>query len=199
METNKELRCPEGDHTLLHRFRRGEGDAATEIYLRYAQRLRALASNKTPPALSPRFDADDVVQSVFRTLFRRVTEGMYDVPPGDELWQLLLVIALNKIRGLAIHHRAQKRDAGRTHSIVAAMSRPPAIDDQTSIQVLAWVIDDVLDGLPESNRQIVRLRIQGHRAVDIADRTERSQRTVERVLRDFRVELSSKIDDAAKG
>ena len=39
-----------------------------------------------------------------------IEEGDYDVPPGEELWGLLLVIALNKIRTEETFHRAGKRD-----------------------------------------------------------------------------------------
>ncbi len=50
------------------------------------------------PDLAGRVDADDIVQSVFRTFFRRVAKGDYEVPDGEELWKLFLVIALNKVR-----------------------------------------------------------------------------------------------------
>ncbi len=84
------------DRSLLNRFRTGEQDAATEIYQRYANRLEALVSSQTGADLKTRFDAEDVVQSVFRTLFRRVSNGLYDVPAGEELWQLLLVLRLTR-------------------------------------------------------------------------------------------------------
>lgn len=67
------------DASLMRRFRHGESDAATALYLRYARRLHVLARNKTGQDLQSRFDAEDVVQSVFRTFFRRVSDGSYDV------------------------------------------------------------------------------------------------------------------------
>ncbi len=78
------------DKSLLTRYRRGDDDAATELYLRYADRLRALATNQTSALLQQRVDAEDMVQSVFRTFFRRASIGQYDIPEGDELWKLLL-------------------------------------------------------------------------------------------------------------
>src|SRR5207248_189046 len=88
------------DQTLLMRFRRGDADAATALYLRYAKRLRALAQKQTAGTLSVRMDPDDVVQTVFRTFFRRAATGHYQIPDGEELWKLFLVIALHKIRDL---------------------------------------------------------------------------------------------------
>jgi RNA polymerase sigma-70 factor (ECF subfamily) len=183
------------DHTLLGRFRTGEEDAATELYLRYANRLQAWAASQTSPVLKPRFDAEDVVQSVFRTLFRRVGEGLYDVPPGEELWQLLLVIALNKIRKLATFHRAGKRDVTKTlGSDSLDQQDQQSGRDENSLRVLQMVIDDLLSQLSATNRRIVELRIRGHQAEVIAQRTDRSKRTVERVLQDFRHRLSALID-----
>src|SRR5574341_751939 len=63
------------DRSLLRRFRRGEEDAATLLYLRYADRLRALTVAQCSPDLAQRVDADDIVQSVFRTFFRRAAQG----------------------------------------------------------------------------------------------------------------------------
>jgi RNA polymerase sigma-70 factor (ECF subfamily) len=184
------------DHSLLGRFRTGEQDAATELYLRYSGRLQAWASSQTSPALQPRFDPDDVVQSVFRTLFRRVGQGLYNVPPGEELWQLLLVLALNKVRKLATYHRAQKRDVGKTlgSETLDQIQKPNASGDETSLQILQMVVHDLLGDLPSTNRKIVELRIEGYRSDAIAQRMQRSKRTVERVLQNFRLKLSALID-----
>src|SRR5207302_10658754 len=86
------------DHSLLRRFRGGSQDAATELYVRYAHRLRALVKARCSSELARRLEPDDIVQSVFRRFFRRVSQGDYDVPAGEELWGLFLVIALNRIR-----------------------------------------------------------------------------------------------------
>src|SRR5262249_59874413 len=98
------------DHSLLRRYRGGQADAATQLYLRYAERLRALAAGQCAPDLAPRIDPEDIVQSVFRTFFRRAAGAEYEVPEGEELWKLFLVIALHKIRSTATFHRAAKRD-----------------------------------------------------------------------------------------
>ena len=96
------------DRSLLRRFRGGQPDAATELYLRYAERLRALADKQCAPDLAPRLDPDDIVQSVFRTFFRRAAGGQYDVPEGEDLWKLFMVIALHKVRSAAAFLRAAK-------------------------------------------------------------------------------------------
>jgi RNA polymerase sigma-70 factor (ECF subfamily) len=183
------------DRSLLDRYRTGEQDAATKLYERYAARLEALVSSRTAADLHTRFDAEDVVQSVFRTLFRRISHGLYDVPAGEELWQLLLVLALNKTRKLATFHRAQKRDVGKTKgSADLQNATQPLGHDDVSLRLLQMVVDDLISDLPATHRQIIQLRIEGHRADDISQQTQRSKRTVERVLQEFRHKLSALID-----
>src|SRR5262245_23156257 len=85
------------DARLLHRYQSGDDTAATDLYLRYAPRLRALARQYCTPPFAGRFDADDVIQSVFRVFFHGARRKVYEVPPSGELWGLLMVLALNKV------------------------------------------------------------------------------------------------------
>jgi RNA polymerase sigma factor (sigma-70 family) len=176
------------DRSLLRRLRHGQADAPTQLYLRYAERLQALAARQTSPELGRRLDPEDIVQTVFRTFFRRAAEGSYDVPDGEEIWKLLLVIALNKIRAAAVHHRAAKRDVRRTGSGEAneLAIRGAAGKDEGALAVLRMVVDEVLEGLPESHRRIIEARIDGHEVAEISRDVGRSKRSVERVLQDFR-------------
>lgn len=185
------------DSSLLRRFRKGEQDAATALYVRYAKRLQALARAQTSPELAGRFDPEDVVQSVFLTFFRRAAKGYYEVPHGEELWQLLLIIALNKVRTLSVHHRAKKRDATQTHGSDRLQTLAEKRDqpDDMSMQMLRLSIDEVLAELTESQKEAVELRIEGHDVATIAERTGRSKRTVERILQMFRARLSELVHE----
>jgi RNA polymerase sigma-70 factor (ECF subfamily) len=180
------------DRSLLRRFRGGQPDAATELYLRYAERLRALAAGQVAPDLAPRLDPDDIVQSVFRTFFRRAAQGQYDAPEGEDLWNLFMIIALHKIRSAATFHRAAKRDVRATAASLtdARTELHLAAPDELALATLHMVIDELLSGLPPSMRTIVELRIEGHSMEEIARRTQRSLRSVERALHEFRAGLS---------
>lgn len=186
------------DRSLLRRFRGGDDDAATQIYLKYAERLMHLAENKTGQDLKARLDPEDMVQSVFRTFFRRVSDGQYDVPEGDELWKLLLVIGLNKIRNLAAFHRADKRNVKRTQGeldVDGAAANPQS--DQESLKVLEMTIRELLSPLPEEYQKVIELRVAGFEVQEIAERSGRSKRTVERILQEFRRKLGGLIDEQA--
>jgi RNA polymerase sigma-70 factor (ECF subfamily) len=176
------------DRSLLAQYRAGQDDAATRLYLRYADRLRALAARQTATDLQARVDPDDIVQSVFRTFFRRAARGEYDVPEGEELWKLFLVIALNKVRAIGAYHHAARRDT-RTTAGGAAFDdavRSRADRDETALATLRLVLDEAMAGLSESQREIVTLRIEGYDVDAITQRSGRAKRTVERVLQQFR-------------
>ena len=183
------------DHSLLRRLRRGQDDGPTLLYRRYAGRLHALAAAQRAPCLAARFDPEDIVQSVFRTFFRRAAQGDYDVPEGEEIWKLLLVIALNKIRAVGAFHRAARRDVRATAAGPAyeqAIGAEPG-RDETALAVLRLVIDEALEGLPPGHRPIVELRVEGYEVAEIAARVRRSKRTVERILQEFRARLGAAI------
>ena len=184
------------DRSLLRRLRGGSEDAATQLYRRYAHRLRALARANTSAHLARRVDAEDIVQSVFRIFFAAATQGLYDVPAGEDLWKLLLVIALNKIRAEGVFHQAAKRDVRAT----AELSRiDPAAEpddgDDFATSFLRLVVKDTLERMPPLERQALELRMEGYEVAEIADRVGRSKRTVERCLQQARTRLKSLLDE----
>jgi RNA polymerase sigma factor (sigma-70 family) len=189
------------DQSLLRRIQSGHSDASTQLYLRYAQRLQALVASKSSPDLARRVDAEDIVQSVFRTFFRRAALGDYSVPEGEQLWKLLLVIALNKVRAEGAYHRAAKRDVRQTRGGEAFEQ---AIEsgrgnDEIALATLRMVIEDLLAGMPEANRRVIELRIEGNEVKEITELTQRSKRTVERVLQSFRARLEALVHEDSSG
>jgi RNA polymerase sigma factor (sigma-70 family) len=185
------------DRSLLRRFQRGQADASTQLYLRYAERLHALAMAQSSRELARRVDPEDIVQSVFRTFFRRAAQGHYTVPDGEEIWKLLLVIALNKVRASGAYHRAAKRDVRLTaggECFDRAVDSEAAPDD-TALAVLKMVVDEILAELPPMQRQMIELRIEGFDVAEIAQKVERSKRSVERVLQEFRKRLDAIIHE----
>ncbi len=186
------------DQTLMRRFCSGQQDAASALYIRYAKRLEQLASRQTSTELSFRITSEEIVQSVFRTFFRRVAKGQYQAVDGDDLWRLLLVISLNKIRSAADYHQSQKRDIRKTRS-----TDPEILEsyinlkqqDEIALSVLKLTIDELLQQLPTNHAEIVRLRIAGSSLPEISQAIGRSQRTAERVLQSFREVLIKIIEE----
>lgn len=198
MPTENEPNVPPTDRSLLRRIQLGNQEAATQLYWRYAERLRDLARSQTSSELARREDPEDIVQSVFTSFFRGLDQGYYAVPAGEELWKLLLVIALNKIRAKGTYHRAAKRDVRLTMgSELLDKFVPPKLDrDDAAYTILKLVIDDLLQALPAAQQQMVALRIEGFEIADIATQTKRSKRTVERSLQEFRTQLSQLLKES---
>jgi RNA polymerase sigma-70 factor, ECF subfamily len=189
MESEEAAQSAASDRSLLVELHRGADDAATQLYLRYADRLRQLATRQTADDLRSRIDPEDIVQSVFRTFFRRAAEGHYQVPEGEELWKLFLVIALNKIRRTGAWHHAAKRDTRATAGTDAL--HESGTEDESSLTMLNMVIDETLAAMPSTTRDIIKLRIAGHEVSEIASQLGRSKRSVERVLQEFRAKLGA--------
>ncbi len=134
------------------------------------------------------------MQSVFRTFFRRATDGHYQVPDGEVLGKLFFVIGLHKIREAAAFHRAEKRDVWTTQSLssddrVFAAKAPDKMAEST----LQIVIDELLLNLNSSQKEIIMLRLEGMTVDAIAESTHRSRRTVERTLQKFRELLQQQL------
>jgi RNA polymerase sigma-70 factor (ECF subfamily) len=180
----------ETDWTLLRYFREGSEEAAERLYRRYVHRLAALVRSHCSADLASRVDVEDILQSVFRTFFEGAREGRYEVPDGDDLWKLLLVLTINKMHNLRDFHFAARRDVRRT---LAGLEQDElASPSEQSLVQLA--VRDALEELPERYQQIVELRIEGHEIADIALRAGRSRRTVERVLHEVRERLRSLVE-----
>lgn len=184
------------DRSLLRRVQGGCQDAAAQLYRKYARRVHALARAQCSPRLARKVEVDDLVQSIFCTFFHKAAQGYYEVPDGDELWGLFLVIALHKIRNKAAYYSAAKRNAkltGTAADLEGAAAGKSAAEFAESF--LRLVIAELTEDFPPAHREMVDLRIQGYHVDEIAARTKRSKRTVERFLQDFRKKLEAVLRD----
>jgi RNA polymerase sigma-70 factor, ECF subfamily len=189
------------DGVLLRRYQNRDLDAATQLYVRYAHRLRKLAQAQCSSSLARKVEPDDIVQSVFGSFFRRAAQGQYNVPDGNELWNLLLVIALNKIRAKGAYYGAAKRDARRTTDL-ASLERifepTKRGNDDIAYTFLKMVITEAMKSCTAQQKQIISLRIDGWEVAEIADQTGASVRSVERCLQQFREVLGEVLNHASE-
>ena len=170
---------------LTGRLRGGDPQAAEEIFARYAERLTSLAGQQLSRKLAARLDGADVVQSVFRTFFRRCAAGEFCIDSSAELWRLLVQITLQKARAYGRQHTAGVRDVaaeapgGGAEFLVQAVAHDPGPEEAT---VLVDLIEELLRGLPPLYRDLLQLRLAGHSVSDTATRLGVSRRTVHRGL-----------------
>ena len=177
---------------LVMRLRGGDPQAAEEIFARYAQRLTSLAEQQLSRKLAARFDGADVVQSVFRTFFRRSARGEFRIDSSGELWRLLVQITLQKARAYGRHHTAGVRDVaaeapGGAAFLIEAVAHEPGPEEAAA---LVDQIQELLRGLPDLYYDLLRLRLEGHSVSDTAARLGVSRRTVHRGLHLLRQRLT---------
>lgn len=188
---------------LVQRFRQGDERAADELFRRYVGRLTALAQSRLSARMSRRIDADDVVQSVYRSFFVHARDGAYSLEESGDLWRLLVVITLNKLRSQVEHHKAGKRSISVEQSGTGNGSlrlQPEAMaHDPSPAEALAVVeeVETLMQGLTPVHCQMLELRLQGYRLEEIASQVNRSERGVRRLLDKIKDRLSQRLAESA--
>jgi len=163
-------------------FRENNDSAVADFWGRYEERLRRLAERNLSDRMKRRVDADDVVQSAFRTFLRRAGQDEFELRDRQNLLSLLTTITLNKIRQKVRHFAAQKRggDSDRYFETMADLSGDqPTPDELAALQE----IEDLLRGFDVEQQQVVDLKLQNHTNEEIARRMQCSERTVRRMIK----------------
>ena len=172
------------DGSLMAEFSNGHREAAEELFHRYSARLQSIARSRLSRYLSSRVDPEDIVQSAFKSFFRRAAAGGYMAPLSNDLFNLLIVITMRKVNAHVDHNRAAMRDVRRESGNQSLAEN--IIDESESLRDLLLTIEDVCRELTATQREIVNLRLEGYTVAEIAAKATRSKRTVERELQNFR-------------
>ncbi len=189
-----------GAKDLVERWRNGDEQAATELYRRFVQSVLQVASSHIGNRLKSRVDEGDVVQTVFRTFFKRaklVEEGKrFEFQEDEDLWKVLVTITLNKTRTLSQKHQAQKRDARREQSLDAhhysvdhasQLARNANPEDAV---VLTDIVESLTSVLKPQHAEIFRLRLEEYTLDEIAAQLQVNEKTVRRAMVQIRERLS---------
>jgi RNA polymerase sigma-70 factor (ECF subfamily) len=168
---------------LMRRLEEGDPEAAALVYERYARRLIGLAHRELTGRARGPVGPDDVVQSVFRTFFRRAAEHEFDLDGEDALWALLAEITLRRCGRWSRHFAARKRGGKATPS-PNAVEEPPDEREPSPQDAVALLdlVERLLRGLGEREGQICQMRLQGYEVAEIAEHTGCSVATVFRKL-----------------
>lgn len=177
----------DGDATLMQRFRDGDQNAAAQLFERYVGKLVGLARRHLNTQLGRRIDAEDVVQSAFRSFFRGTRDGRFQIGPGQDLWRLLAVMTVTKLKKQVEFHTAAKRDFQLEQSPAPgqdspAYSRPTEEPSPADSLALVEQVEGVSSQLGVDQQRIFAMRLEGHHVEEIAAQVGVSERTVRRVL-----------------
>jgi RNA polymerase sigma-70 factor (ECF subfamily) len=180
---------------LLSEMNKGATDeVGVMIVRRFASRLVALAAARLKNRLRQRIDAEDVVQSVFKSFFRHLDQGELQLLDWDSLWGLLAQAVIWKVGHQHARSRAAKRALDKempSNDETAFLALDPTPE---AVVIAEEMMDLVLSRLREEHREIFRLSLAGWKHAEIADERGVSIATVGRVLRHARDELKAIID-----
>lgn len=159
-----------------------------ELVERYTLRLMEFARRQLPERVQRRVDPEDVVQSVYRSFFRRLKEGQFNFEESQDVWRLLAAMTFCKARNVVKFHQRGRRDVRRDAGLQpfhAATESHGLCDPEPGAEDVALMLDcleQLLAKLPDNYRQIVVHRLEGDSIEEIAHKVNRTRRTVLRVL-----------------
>jgi RNA polymerase sigma-70 factor (ECF subfamily) len=190
-------------------LKHGDDDAWRELLTRYSRRLIALARSRLfDGRLRSKLDAEDLVQSVYRTFLRRHCLDRFSLGSWEEIWALLMVLTVRRACGWHDFFTAQKRDVRREESLSAASAAqhedqmaPALVDPEpTPAEAVALLetLDERLAELSERERKIIRLGLLGHDAAEISVEAQSTEYRIGLAQKEFLETLLVEIDTLDK-
>jgi RNA polymerase sigma-70 factor, ECF subfamily len=169
-----------------------------DFYNQYGSTLRAVADQQIAGEMKRRVGASDIVQSAFRTFFRRAEAGKFQFQDSEKLWSLMCAITLTKVREQVRFHRREKRDVHR-ESRPGDSTKSNESDgfellsgEALSPEVAAEFADQfekLMSSLDEEERRVLSLKIDDYTNEEIADSIGSSERTVRRIVKRLKTVL----------
>ena len=147
----------------------------------YLPKLIRLAARKLESSKNSLVEPEDVVSSVFRTVFRRLKSGKLELDDDDSIWNVLVTVLVRRLQNKIRHENAAKRSINKTveleEFLTLVFSRDP--DPQDAVH-FNQIIEDVCKHLNPESRNVFELKIAGYNNFEIADKLNISPRTVGR-------------------
>jgi RNA polymerase sigma-70 factor (ECF subfamily) len=157
---------------FFRRIRQGDEQAAVELVRRYEPLIRReVRLGISDRRLNRAFDSIDVCQSVLASFFVRAATGQYDLESPEELVNLLMSIARNKLASLARREHRLRRDARRVETQPEVLEQ--VVDTASSpseIVLRRELVERMRAELSDEERQIADLRVEGLRWDKVAER-----------------------------
>ena len=179
---------------LLRLYRTGNNDAATAIFERYVNRLIGLVRTRLGPKLKRRIDAEDVVQSAYRSFFIHAKDDQYQLAKAGDLWSLLASITLHKLHRQAEKQTAAKRSVQREAPDESADSNFCALEPSAAEVVgVAEELQLVIDQLAPIERQVLTSMLQGRSLEETSIVIGKSPRTARRLLAEVQRKIERRL------
>ena len=178
---------PSDDRELAHDIQAGSESAAKELFDKYCERLMRLAKRRIGQRMASRFDPEDVIQSAFRTFFKRMKNDEFKFEQEEDLFKLLVRLTVRKTLRQIVHHQAAKRsptsemsdgsDDSQLLAQVAGNAPPPDLE-----VAMLEEFEQLMNSLSPMEQQVVQLKVEGYSTVEIAEKLGSYDRKIRRVL-----------------
>lgn len=189
-------------HHLIEQAAAGREQAAAQIVDQHTDALVRIARQRIGNKLGQRVEAEDILQSVYRSFFVRLQDGQFEIEKGKDLWNLLVRMTVNKICRKATFHQREKRDFKQEQSPRNESSAVPLADlartdepGPEEAMLLVEAVEELLQDMREKDRPVVELRLQGYTTAEIANETGRAERSVRRILERLKANLQQAVAD----
>jgi RNA polymerase sigma-70 factor (ECF subfamily) len=176
-----------GDLDLIAEFKAGSESAARELFDRYCARLMQLARRRIGQRMTSRVDPEDILQSTFRTFFKRLRNDEFSFHEEDDLFKLLVRLTVRKTLRQITFHRAAKRnpelEAGQASEAQDMLQQVCAGEPPAEAAVaLLEEFERFMGRLPPLDRAVLGLKLQGYSTVEIAELLGSYDRKIRRIL-----------------
>jgi RNA polymerase sigma-70 factor (ECF subfamily) len=187
---------------LVRRLKTGDDALANELFQRYARRLIGLARTHLDAKLRQKVDPEDVVQSVYKSFFRRLEADQVEMVDWESLWYFLTVMTLRKCAGQAEHFQAGKRDVRREIATETGDSkaswrdvidREPTPDEAV---MLTETVEKTIRDFDPEDRDVIVLSLQGYSVREISLQLKRADRSVRRLRERVRKRLEQMVAES---
>ena len=183
----------------------GNADSAQKLWQRYHEQLVRLAKHKLGATPRRTADEDDVVVIAFNNFFQSIQQGKFpNLKDRDDLWKLLVTITDRKATDQLKHEMRLKRGGGNVKGESAFTG--PESSNLGGIQqigghsptpdfaaVMVENLEELLGRLEDQSlRQIALLKLEGYTNDEIAERINKTTRSVERKLNRIRLAWNEK-------
>ena len=148
---------------MMFRLRKGDQDAAAQIFNRFTRRLVGLARVHLDSRVRQKVDPEDVLQSVYKSFFLRYAQGEVALGGWDGLWGMLALITARKCGRCVRRFHAARRD------VDAEIAESGSADDSSEIEafsdepspaeaiMLSEVVEQLLCELGQRDGEILTL------------------------------------------
>ena len=185
----------------IDKLKDGEEEAAQAIWDAYFPRICGLARKRLGDIKKRTFDEEDLALSAINALCAGAKEGKFErLESRDDLWQILAMITSRKA---ANSWRKQNRRDEMGESVLAPRSNDEfgnaleTIGDANLADSLAGTCSELLGLLDDKLRDVAYCRLQGFSNAEIADRLNRSEKSVERYMKLIREKWSPYLQNTA--